>query len=227
MHASVLVPQDTRGPHCSSRNCAALASCANGVASVCLLESSASGTGHTPTCTGSMVQRVSRALCSPGEVVWRCADEGEEVPDAAEASREAEQAEAEEFRDTLAEATAPAEPGTKHKKRKSIKDHVSVSESVEVQADGILSDKPFDTLDICEKMQKAITEMGFQFLTQVQHATIPPLLQGRDLLGAARTGAPHAPRPQSTPSQTLCQEVKVAQGLPCRRLQHSALGMQA
>ncbi len=30
--------------------------------------------------------------------------------------------------------------------------------------------------------------MGFQFMTEVQARTIPALLTGRDVLGAARTG---------------------------------------
>lgn len=117
------------------------------------------------------------------------ADEPDAPELAAEAEKEAEKAEAEEYHEQLAAATAaPADGSKPSKKRRSLKDHVNVSEQVEVQADGILSEKPFSTLDICDKMQRAITDMGFAMLTQVQHATIPPLLQGRDLLGAARTG---------------------------------------
>lgn len=36
---------------------------------------------------------------------------------------------------------------------------------------------------------KAINEMGFTKMTQVQARTIPPLLAGRDVLGAAKTGS--------------------------------------
>jgi hypothetical protein len=35
---------------------------------------------------------------------------------------------------------------------------------------------------------QAITELGFQYMTEVQARTIPALLTGRDVLGAARTG---------------------------------------
>jgi hypothetical protein len=36
---------------------------------------------------------------------------------------------------------------------------------------------------------QAIADMGFSHLTEVQARTIPALLTGRDVLGAARTGA--------------------------------------
>lgn len=36
---------------------------------------------------------------------------------------------------------------------------------------------------------QAIAEMGFATMTEVQARSIPPLLQGRDVLGAAKTGA--------------------------------------
>ena len=35
---------------------------------------------------------------------------------------------------------------------------------------------------------QAITAMKFTHMTEVQARTIPPLMSGRDLLGAARTG---------------------------------------
>ena len=35
---------------------------------------------------------------------------------------------------------------------------------------------------------QAVAEQGFQYMTEVQARTIPALLTGRDVLGAARTG---------------------------------------
>lgn len=47
----------------------------------------------------------------------------------------------------------------------------------------------FSTLKISEKTMKAINEMGFTQMTEVQAKTIPHLLSGKDILGAARTGS--------------------------------------
>ncbi|GBB86138.1 hypothetical protein RclHR1_01260009 [Rhizophagus clarus] len=47
----------------------------------------------------------------------------------------------------------------------------------------------FESLDISEPTSKAIKEMGFTEMTEVQARTIPPLMAGRDVLGAAKTGS--------------------------------------
>ncbi|XP_044753866.1 ATP-dependent RNA helicase HAS1 [Coccinella septempunctata] len=47
----------------------------------------------------------------------------------------------------------------------------------------------FDSLDICEDTKKAISDMGFTKMTEIQAKSIPPLLEGKDLLGAAKTGS--------------------------------------
>jgi hypothetical protein len=57
-------------------------------------------------------------------------------------------------------------------------------------SEGILSSTKFESLEICEKLSKAIQSMGHEYLTHIQDAAIPQLLKGHDLLGAARTGAP-------------------------------------
>ncbi|KAB2578823.1 ATP-dependent RNA helicase has1 [Lasiodiplodia theobromae] len=49
--------------------------------------------------------------------------------------------------------------------------------------------KKFTDLNLSEKTQKAIKEMGFDTLTEIQAKGIPPLLAGKDLLGAAKTGS--------------------------------------
>ncbi|KAF8735739.1 hypothetical protein AX14_001529 [Amanita brunnescens Koide BX004] len=48
---------------------------------------------------------------------------------------------------------------------------------------------PFSTLDLSEQTNKAISEMGFSTMTPVQAKSIPVLLAGKDVLGAARTGS--------------------------------------
>lgn len=52
-----------------------------------------------------------------------------------------------------------------------------------------LDAESFAQLNLSEKTMKAIEEMGFTSMTAIQKRTIPPLLAGRDVLGAAKTGS--------------------------------------
>ena len=56
---------------------------------------------------------------------------------------------------------------------------------------GILSDKSFTSLKdhVCDKTLEGIKEMGFTHMTDIQAKSIPPLLEGRDLVGSAKTGS--------------------------------------
>ena len=47
----------------------------------------------------------------------------------------------------------------------------------------------FASLDLSSGTVKALEQMGFDKMTEVQARTIPPLLAGRDVLGAAKTGS--------------------------------------
>lgn len=47
----------------------------------------------------------------------------------------------------------------------------------------------FSELGLSEKTMKAIGEMGFTKMTEIQRRGIPPLLAGKDVLGAAKTGS--------------------------------------
>jgi ATP-dependent RNA helicase DDX18/HAS1 len=49
--------------------------------------------------------------------------------------------------------------------------------------------QPFSMLELSEPTTKALGEMGFTTMTPVQSKSIPPLLAGKDVLGAARTGS--------------------------------------
>lgn len=47
----------------------------------------------------------------------------------------------------------------------------------------------FSELKLSEKTMAAIEGMGFEKMTEIQRRGIPPLLAGRDVLGAAKTGS--------------------------------------
>lgn len=57
------------------------------------------------------------------------------------------------------------------------------------QADAATTTDRFEDVGLSEPTLKAIREMGFEKMTPVQAKTIPPLLAGRDVLGAAKTGS--------------------------------------
>ncbi|PWN48668.1 ATP-dependent RNA helicase HAS1 [Violaceomyces palustris] len=49
--------------------------------------------------------------------------------------------------------------------------------------------QPFSSLQLSEPTTKSLQAMGFQTMTEVQARCIPPLLAGKDVLGAAQTGS--------------------------------------
>ena len=51
------------------------------------------------------------------------------------------------------------------------------------------SDDSFSSLPLSEKTQTALKDMQFERMTQIQAQAIPPLLTGKDLIGAAKTGS--------------------------------------
>lgn len=55
----------------------------------------------------------------------------------------------------------------------------------------VINDTSFSTLEgkVCENTLKAIQDIGFTNMTEIQAKAIPPLLEGRDLVGAAKTGS--------------------------------------
>ncbi|CAG9462371.1 unnamed protein product [Pedinophyceae sp. YPF-701] len=62
-------------------------------------------------------------------------------------------------------------------------------ERIDANVSGIMSDVRFDSMKLSDNTMRGISDMGFTHCTEVQARTIPPLLEGRDLLGAARTGS--------------------------------------
>ncbi|KAL3905905.1 MAG: hypothetical protein SGILL_009489 [Bacillariaceae sp.] len=54
---------------------------------------------------------------------------------------------------------------------------------------GFFSDSSFDSLPLTETTLKSIKDMGYDKMTKIQAKSIPPLLAGKDLIGAAQTGS--------------------------------------
>lgn len=73
---------------------------------------------------------------------------------------------------------------------------LQVTEANDLPTDGIPSlpgadstPQKFSALNLSEKTMKAIEEMKFETMTEIQQRAIPPLMAGRDVLGAAKTGS--------------------------------------
>ncbi|KAL1927274.1 hypothetical protein VTP01DRAFT_3903 [Rhizomucor pusillus] len=107
--------------------------------------------------------------------------------------------EAKELADEAEEISAEAEQDSKEKLQSTDnaaqKDQSKEQENKKV-ADSSLTDEngktldfSFESLDCCEKTKNGIKDMGFTKMTEVQARTIPPLMAGRDVLGAAKTGS--------------------------------------
>lgn len=73
----------------------------------------------------------------------------------------------------------------KKRSRDEDKEEVVVRPDVESQD----VDYKFDSLKLSQPTMRAIEKMGFSKMTPVQARTIPPLMAGRDVLGAAKTGS--------------------------------------
>ena len=54
---------------------------------------------------------------------------------------------------------------------------------------GFFSDESFASLPLSDPTQAAIAAMGYVKMTKIQSRSIPPLLSGKDLIGAAQTGS--------------------------------------
>ncbi|KAI9482018.1 ATP-dependent RNA helicase [Coemansia sp. RSA 989] len=67
--------------------------------------------------------------------------------------------------------------------------HTKATDSEELKESEVDPQYAFTSLPLTDQTQKAIAEMGFTRMTEVQARTIPPLLAGKDVLGAAKTGS--------------------------------------
>ncbi|XP_057792442.1 DEAD-box ATP-dependent RNA helicase 27-like [Salvia miltiorrhiza] len=107
------------------------------------------------------------------------------------------EAEDDEVEKEVEEEEVAVEEKMKEKKRKKeIETAVEEERKVEEESgfkvnppSGIMSSEAFEALPLSKLSMDAIRDMKFSFMTQIQSRSIPPLLEGKDVLGAARTGS--------------------------------------
>ncbi|EEB09463.1 ATP-dependent RNA helicase Has1 [Schizosaccharomyces japonicus yFS275] len=75
------------------------------------------------------------------------------------------------------------------KEKESSEGHEQVPDRPEVVVSAKENPELFTDLPLSEKTLNAIKDIGYEKMTEVQARTIPPLLAGRDVLGAAKTGS--------------------------------------
>jgi ATP-dependent RNA helicase DDX18/HAS1 len=66
---------------------------------------------------------------------------------------------------------------------------VADASSLKLPMDAGDTPEAFADLKLSDRTMKAIKEMGFETMREIQQKTIPPLLAGQDVLGAAKTGS--------------------------------------
>eukprot|EP00238_Polyblepharides_amylifera_P009779 CAMPEP_0196582092 /NCGR_PEP_ID=MMETSP1081-20130531/37440_1 /TAXON_ID=36882 /ORGANISM="Pyramimonas amylifera, Strain CCMP720" /LENGTH=593 /DNA_ID=CAMNT_0041902569 /DNA_START=386 /DNA_END=2167 /DNA_ORIENTATION=+ len=89
------------------------------------------------------------------------------------------------------QASTSAPTGEIKKKKKKYADENDEDDitAAELASESVMSLQTFDSLELSDPTVKAIADIGHTSMTEVQARSIPPLLAGRDLLGAARTGS--------------------------------------
>lgn len=123
----------------------------------------------------------SKVVAEPEPEVEDVEEDEEEVEVPADESEDSEQANGDDSKDdddeegqeeSSADATADL-PDT----------HLSLPQAADTDVSS------FHELSLCERTLQAIEEMGFTKMTEIQKRGIPPLLTGKDVLGAAKTGS--------------------------------------
>jgi ATP-dependent RNA helicase DDX18/HAS1 len=99
-------------------------------------------------------------------------------PDAEDASADQDTSVAEQDGDASAEQNGTGEL-----------DHVLKGDGSLLPPSVSTDAQAFSELNLSDKTMKAIGEMGFTKMTEIQRRGIPPLLAGKDVLGAAKTGS--------------------------------------
>lgn len=129
----------------------------------------------------------SESISAEGE----SASESEASDDEGEFEEDEEDEEDDESGDAEMEEEREEPPAKKARKdKKSEEEAAKLAEAtMNSVKSGFFSDKGFESLPLSEYTLTALKAMGFQKMTRIQEQSIPPLLAGHDVLGAAKTGA--------------------------------------
>ncbi|KAK8094012.1 P-loop containing nucleoside triphosphate hydrolase protein [Apiospora hydei] len=131
-------------------------------------------------------KKVKRAEPEPEPEVESSSDEEVEEEEEVESEAEAEDDEDDHSELNKRVAAAEAEDGKDASANNDLPDGGS---NLTLPPVADLDAESFAQLNLSEKTMKAIEEMGFKKMTAIQKRAIPPLLAGRDVLGAAKTGS--------------------------------------
>uniref|UniRef100_A0A8B9RV17 ATP-dependent RNA helicase n=1 Tax=Accipiter nisus TaxID=211598 RepID=A0A8B9RV17_9AVES len=168
------------------------------------------GPGRGRACGAFSPSERLRSLPAPGEAASQGPPEEEaEAAEAAAAAPEVEAAAAgaaSEAVDAAGPRGGEGKKKTKKKKRKAVANAGGGTLSRQTQrgsqvslnifffsslTSGAFEDNSFTSLAgvVSENTLKGINDMGFTHMTEIQHKSIKPLLEGRDILAAAKTGS--------------------------------------
>eukprot|EP00933_Yihiella_yeosuensis_P004091 TRINITY_DN10800_c0_g1_i1.p1 TRINITY_DN10800_c0_g1~~TRINITY_DN10800_c0_g1_i1.p1 ORF type:complete len:678 (+),score=172.20 TRINITY_DN10800_c0_g1_i1:56-2089(+) len=136
-----------------------------------------------PKVTGLGKRKNKKRKVKPAQVEEEEEDEEEEEEPAKEEPKEEEEDEDED--DEEEEEQPPEEP--EKEEMPDGKTHQEVHESNHRK--DFFSKTRYADLNVCEPLKKAVLESGFEFMTEIQEKSIPHLLNGKDVLAAAKTGS--------------------------------------
>ncbi|KAI6065245.1 ATP-dependent RNA helicase DDX18 [Aix galericulata] len=127
-------------------------------------------------------------VCPEGAGVKRKKKKKRKAAAAPENDTETKKVKTEEDKSVEAEDEDRKDPGEKEVKEEEEEDEVP---SLPLGLTGGFEDNSFTSLDglVSENTLKGINDMGFTHMTEIQHKSIKPLLEGRDILAAAKTGS--------------------------------------
>jgi ATP-dependent RNA helicase DDX18/HAS1 len=92
-------------------------------------------------------------------------------------------------RETETNSLSSDGPPSGKRKKKEEETEVVGSKDVSDEKPNFFSAEMFDCLPLSEKTVTALRELEFTRMTQIQAKATPPLLTGKDLIGAAKTGS--------------------------------------